>query len=138
MLSFKKILAPVNLSKDSPKIAPYIQAMAAGFSAEIHLLFVTPFVEYFIEFYIPRTAIAELEVSLLSKAQMRLDRFKNTYFKNWPKTRNTVMLGDVPRKIIEYTKANKMELLIMGTHSGRGHGRSTIGTITKQVVNRPN
>ena len=52
MVDFKKILFPVHLSELSPKVAPYVSAVARKFEAEIHLLHVTRGFNHYVGVYV--------------------------------------------------------------------------------------
>jgi nucleotide-binding universal stress UspA family protein len=134
MLAFKKILAPVDLSEASPKIAPYILTMAAKFDAEIHLLFVARILQYFTGFYVPSPSIAEFEKSLLDGAQRRLYEFRDEFFKDWQRTQSIVVLGDISEEILKYIETAGIDLLIMGTHGRKGFDRAVFGSIAERVV----
>ncbi len=134
MMSFKKILAPVDLSEASPKLAPYIITMATKFDAEIHLLFVARLLQYFTGFYVPHSSIAEFEKFLLDGSQKRLYDFKDEYFKSWPKTKATVVIGDISDEILKFVETTGIDLMIMGTHGRKGLDRAVFGSVADRVI----
>lgn len=134
MLSFKKILAPIDLSEVSPKLAPYILTMAAKFDAEIHLLFVARIFSHLTGFYIPYPKITEFEKSVLEGAERKLIEFKEEYFKEWPRTRAKVVLGDISEEIFDYIDTTGIDLLIMGTHGRKGLDRIVFGSVAERVI----
>ena len=134
MLSFRKILAPVDLSEASPKLAPYILSIATKYDAEIHLLFVARLLQYFTGFYVPHASIAEFEKFLLDGSQKRLYDFKEAYFNTWPATRATVVIGDISDEILKYIDTAGIDLMIMGTHGRKGLDRAVFGSVADRVI----
>jgi nucleotide-binding universal stress UspA family protein len=134
MLSFKKILAPIDLSEASPKLVPYILAMAAKFDAEIHLLFVARISSYLTGFYVPSPSIYEFEKSVFEGAQRRLYEFYDEYFKDWTRTHASVVQGDISETILDYIDENDIDLLIMGTHGRKGLDRVAFGSVADRVI----
>jgi nucleotide-binding universal stress UspA family protein len=134
MLSFNKILAPVDLSEASPKLAPYILTLATKFDAEIHLLFVARIMQYFTGFYVPSPAIAEFEKNLLDGAERRLYEFRDAHFGAWSRTQANVVLGDISEEILRYIETAGIDLLIMGTHGRKGLDRAVFGSVAERVV----
>lgn len=134
MLSFKKILAPIDLSEASPKLAPYIRTMAAKFDAEIHLLFVMRMSAHLTGFYVPFAKITEFEKSVLEGAEIKLAEFKDAYFGDWPRTRAKVASGDISDEIFSYIDSAGIDLLIMGTHGRKGLDRVFFGSVAERVI----
>ncbi len=134
MPAFKKILAPVDLSEASPKLAPYILSMAAKFDSEIHLLFVARISSHLTGFYIPYPKITEFEKSVLEGAEKKLIEFKEEYFKDWPQTQLKVIRGDISDEILNYIDTVGVDLLVMGTHGRKGLDRIVFGSVAERVI----
>jgi len=134
MPAFKKILAPVDLSEASPKLAPYILSMAAKFDSEIHLLFVARISSHLTGFYIPYPKITEFEKAVLEGAEKKLIEFKEEYFKDWPQTQVEVVCGDISEEIFNYIDTAGIDLLVMGTHGRKGLDRIVFGSVAERVI----
>ena len=134
MPSFKKILAPIDLSEASPKLAPYILSMAAKFDSEIHLLFVARISSHLTGFYIPYPKITEFEQAVLEGAEKKLIEFQEEYFQGWPRTRLQVVLGDISDEIFDYIDTAGIDLLVMGTHGRKGLDRIVFGSVAERVI----
>jgi len=81
MTDFNTILFPVDLSPASPKLVPYVVAMADKFQADIHMLFVARRFQHLSDMYIPAPDIYTFEQGIFEGAERRLDEFKDAYFK---------------------------------------------------------
>lgn len=134
MLLFKKILAPIDLSEASPKLAPYILTLAARFDAEVHLLFVARISSHLTGFYIPYPKITEFERSVLEGAERKLLEFQKAYFNEWPRTQATVVQGDISEEIFDYIESAGIDLLVLGTHGRKGLDRIVFGSVAERVI----
>jgi nucleotide-binding universal stress UspA family protein len=134
MKEFKKILFPVDLSESSEKLVPYVTTVAEQFQAEIHILYVGRIFQYFTSIYVPHTSINKFEEELLQGAEKRMQEFKDYYFKAFPDTKTAVVLGDASEEIKHYSEAEKIDLIIMGTHGRKGLDKVIFGSVAEQVV----
>jgi nucleotide-binding universal stress UspA family protein len=134
MFSFKNILAPVDLSEASPKLAPYILTLAMQFDAAIHLLFVARISSHLTGFYIPYPKISEFEKSVLEGSEKKLNEFKEQYFQEWSQTSAKVVLGDISEEILNYIDAAGIDLLVMGTHGRKGLDRVAFGSVADRMI----
>jgi nucleotide-binding universal stress UspA family protein len=109
MITFKKILFPVDLSAQSRAVAPSVAAMARRFSSEVVLLHVTD--------------VPESE----------LDWFAAEVFSDIPVVRK-LLEGDPARQIVSYADEHKVDLIMMPTH-GHGPFRALLlGSVTAKVL----
>lgn len=113
MITLKRILYPVDLSKQSRAVAPSVAAMAKRFGSEVVLLYVA---------HADGTAQGKLE----------LDRFAGETFPN-PVVRE-VAEGDPARQIVSYAHEHNVDLIMMPTH-GHGPFRALLlGSVTAKVL----
>ena len=134
MKEFKKILFPVDLSKSSEKILPYVQTVAQKFDSKIHLFFAARVFEYFTSIYVPHPSINQFEKEIIEGAEKRLYEFMDEHFNEFPGTKTAVVAGDASEKIIEYIEDQKIDLVIMGTHGRKGMDKIIFGSVAERVV----
>ena len=134
MKEFKKILFPVDLSESSPKIVPYVQAVAAKFDSKIHLLFVARVLDYFTSIYVPSPSINQLEKEIIDGAEKRLYEFADEHFGEFPGIKTDVVAGDAAGKIMEYIIDYHIDLVIMGTHGRKGMDKIIFGSVAERVL----
>ena len=135
MQYFKRILFPVDLSEISPKIAPYVQEMAAKFDAEVHLLFVARILQHFTSIHVPHPSVNIFEAEIVKGAEKKLQEFVDEYFRaDSPKAQ--VVLGDAAQEILDYVHSEGIDLIVMGTHGRKGLEHVIFGSVAERVVTK--
>jgi nucleotide-binding universal stress UspA family protein len=133
MRAFQKILFPVDMSDSCTATAPFVEAMARQYNAEITLLHVLEMPSGLIpDCYggavpvIDTTAIWKAETEA---AQSYLaDKFQGL------KVRRVVVEGDAAHAIDDYARENGTDLIMMPTH-GYGIFRALLlGSVTAKVL----
>jgi len=136
MAAFKKILFPVDLSKSSAEIIPFVTTMARTFQSNLHLLFVARVFKYYDTIYVPPVSIVEFEEKLVQGGKKRLDEFVEEHLKDCCVSLAKVVPGDPAEEIIKYVDAEGIDLVIMGTHGRKGLDRVLFGSVAAHVVTR--
>ena len=134
MEEFKKVLFPVDLSEVSPKIVPWVLMMGRTFHAEIHLLFVVRKLDHFSSIYVPYPSIENFEEELVRGGETKMEEFSDLYFKSYHGYKSHVVLGDPSEEILKYVEAEKIDLIIMGTHGRKGLERIIFGSVAERVI----
>lgn len=134
MITFQRILFPVDFSQQDDKAALFVQSMAQRFNSEVTLLHVAQFFPagYGTPDLIVLQPMADLE-RLTTQRQQHLDQHLADEFAG-PCVRRTVVLGDPAKEIVKYAHDQKIDLIMMPTH---GHGpfrRSLLGSVTAKVL----
>jgi nucleotide-binding universal stress UspA family protein len=133
MRAFQKILFPVDMSDSCTATAPFVEAMARKYNAEVTLLHVLEMPSGLIpDWYggavpvIDTTAIWQAETEA---AQSYLtDKFQGI------KIHRVVVQGDAARSIDDYARENGTDLIMMPTH-GYGLFRTLLlGSVTAKVL----
>jgi nucleotide-binding universal stress UspA family protein len=133
MRAFQKILFPVDMSDSCTATAPFVEAMAKKYNAELTLLHVLEMPSGLIpDWYggavpvIDTTAIWQAETEA---AQSYLnDKFQGL------KVHRIVVQGDAAQTIDEYARENGMDLIMLPTH-GYGLFRTLLlGSVTAKVL----
>lgn len=133
MRAFQKILFPVDMSDSCTATAPFVEAMARKYNAELTLLHVLEMPSGLIpDWYggavpvIDTTAIWQAETEA---AQVYLtDKFHGL------KVHRVVVEGDAAQAIDDYARENGTDLIMMATH-GYGLFRTLLlGSVTAKVL----
>ncbi len=133
MRAFQKILFPVDMSDSCTATAPFVEAMAKKYNAEVTLLHVLEMPSGLIpDWYggavpvIDTTAIWQAETEA---AQSYLtDKFQGL------KVQRVVVQGDAAQAIDDYARDNGTDLIMMPTH-GYGLFRTLLlGSVTAKVL----
>lgn len=122
MEDFKKILYPIALTDMSPKVAPYVVAMADRFNAEVHLLHVLRRFDWFVDTYVSdppkpdfKQIASDFESEVLTQAQQKLDTFLKKHLSAVKVANTSVVSGTHYKQILNYIKSENIDLIIMGT-----------------------
>jgi nucleotide-binding universal stress UspA family protein len=138
MEEFKNILYPVALTDISPKVAPSVVTMAKQLGAEVHLLHVLRRFDWFVDTYVQdspepdfKRIASDFEDKVLIQAQQKLEAFKQQHLKGIQIANAIVVSGTHYRQIIDYSKSEGIDLIIMGT--GTKRQRMMFGSVADKV-----
>ena len=122
MEEFKNILYPIALTDISPRIVPYVVTMAKQLDAQVHLLHVLRRFDWFVNTYVDdppepdfKRIASDFESQVLHQAQQKLEGFQQKYLKEVNVVKASVVSGTNYKRIIDYVKAERIDLVIMGT-----------------------
>ena len=134
MISFNRILFPVDLSRASYDTAPFVTAMAARFRATLHVLHVS---ESRVSPYpVPAVAtpgVLRQDSERHATAQARLNLFRSEAFNGIP-TQSHLDEGDAAQKIVCFARTNRIDLIMMPTHGYGTFRRLLLGSVTAKVL----
>jgi nucleotide-binding universal stress UspA family protein len=130
--ALKSILCPIGFSEFSAKVYDYAQSLAAHYRAKLwvqHVLYSHP-AFYTDDAY--RESCRKLREDTLRKLKQFVKRQTRT--KVQPQC--VVEEGIASDGILSFAKAQKVNLIVMGTHGLRGVDRLMLGTITERVLRK--
>jgi len=134
MKKFKKILFPVDFSAVSPKIVPYVVAIADKLDAEVHLVFVVRKLEPFSGTNVSMSSLENFETEIVLGAETKMEEFVEEFFKSIYRPKTKVLIGDIAEEIIKYIESERIDLVIMGTHGRKGIDRIVFGSVADRVI----
>lgn len=130
----KKILWPTDLSGNSQGALPLVVFLSEKLQLEIHVLYVIEEIAIHEPWYgefdpLHMQKIQEWE---RLKAEERLDWVCNEYLNRCPLYIRHVAVGDPAEKILEFTKKEGIDMVVM---AGRGRkNRFAFGSVTEKVM----
>jgi nucleotide-binding universal stress UspA family protein len=131
MGTIQKILFPVDFSPSCDAMAPFVQRVAAMFSAKVTLLHVLePFNSGYEVLARPAPAAEEDRKKV---ACGRLEAYLSTEFPLHENHR-LLVLGDAASRIAEVARGHGFDLIVMPTHAGVFR-RMLLGSTTAKVLN---
>ena len=134
MIKFKKILFPVDLSDVSPKIVPWVIAVAERLDSEIHLLFVVRKLVHLANIDVAQVSIENFQAEIVGRSEAEIERFANMYFSKHKVSKISVVLGDPAEEILNYGKSEEIDLIIIGTHGRKGLEKILFGSVAERVI----
>lgn len=135
MIALKNILVPTDFSEPSQRALDYGRQFARQFGARLHVLHTVESVLVPGGVEVPIAAMVEVEQTLESMAQRSMDAVIT------PDDRATLGVVTTIRSargaaadIVDYATANRIDLIVMGTH-GRGVLQHLLmGSVAERVV----
>ncbi|MEW6427733.1 MAG: universal stress protein [Thermodesulfobacteriota bacterium] len=134
MQDIKKILVPVDFSENSAKIVEAALFFRGKCDAAICFVFVVQSFEDYSGFFVPHMPIATFEQELLDSAEKKMKDFLRDLVGNDVPYAWKVLSGDVAEEIVSHAEAERVDLIIMGTHGYKGLEKILFGSVAEKVV----
>lgn len=139
VLSIKKVITPVDFSKNADFIARSAVYIAGAFKASLSFIFVVQNFEDYSGFFVPEMNMPNLERDLHVGAEKKMESFCKDYEKSCKeagitKFQHTVLVGDVAERITDFAREEKGDLIVMGTHGYKGLEKVMFGSVADKVV----
>ena len=135
MLRFQKILCPTDFSEDSTQALEAACELAATFQCELHLLHV--FEGYDTIVLNPNLAMTPMATWLPQLRQLCREKLSELPGREW-QTRCTVVRvnheGSPIVEILNYARANRIDLIVMATHGRTGLKHLLLGSVAENIV----
>ena len=138
MAEFKNILYPIALTDISLKVAPYVVTLAKQLDARVHLLHVLRRFDWFVDTYVQdspkpdfKRIASDFEDKILIQAQQKLETFQKQHLKEIRIANAVVVSGTHYRQILDYAKAEGIDLIIMG--KGTKGQKMMFGSVADKV-----
>jgi len=134
MITFQRILFPVDFSNQDHEAAPFVRAMAERFQSQVILLHVTDGIPAWQGYPEPGTLEPVLDFASLMDARKEqlCDHLAKEFVGPW--VARVVEMGDPAREIARCVREHKIDLIMMPTH---GHGpfrRFLLGSVAAKVL----
>lgn len=138
MIKLDRILVPTDFSDFSRPAMQYGCAIAARFSAEMHLLHVVPDPAMLV----PEAAAFSVETmqaqseSLVKGAQATLNTLPPDGWENEKQIIREVRVGAAFMEIIDYAREHSIDLIVIGTHGRSGLMHILMGSVAERIVRK--
>ena len=134
MVEIKRILYPIDFSECSYQVLPYVLYVAEKYDAEIYLLYVVDDLRQFAGMHVPHTSISNFIEEALVESEKMLDKICDEHLQSCPNFQRRLVMGDPRVEILKMVKSEKIDLVIIGSHSRRGLERIIFGSVADYVV----
>jgi nucleotide-binding universal stress UspA family protein len=136
MLQIERILCPVDFSESSARAYDSAQSLARYYHAKLFLQHVVDFVLPSYAYYADAVYIIELFERIRDGARKRLQEFAKSHTRNGVQPECLVHEGAVTDSIFSFAAAQKVDLIVMGTHGLKGVDRVALGSVTEKVLRK--
>jgi len=134
MVEIKRILYPIDFSECSYQLLPYVLYVAEKYDAEIYLLYVVDDLRQFAGMHVPHTSISDFIEQAMVESEKMLDKICDEHLQSCPNFQRRLVMGDPRVEIFKMVESEKIDLVIMGSHSRRGLERIIFGSVAEYVV----
>jgi nucleotide-binding universal stress UspA family protein len=136
MIALKNILVATDFEEAADAALTYGRTLAHAFGATLHVLHVTDDVRLAAtgaEFYVPLDPTLQAEVD--EAARIRLASLVIDSDGSGPRTKTAIGTSRAPAPVIvEYARANGIDLIVMGTHGRKALAHLLMGSVAERVV----
>ena len=138
MIRLNKVLIPTDFSEFSQPALNYGCAMAARFSAQLHLLHVVPDPAMLV----PEAHAFSVEAmqaqtaALIEDATTRLSTMPSDGWDDGQAVVREVRTGVVFMEVIDYVRSHDIDLLVIGTHGRSGLMHVLMGSVAEKIVRK--
>jgi nucleotide-binding universal stress UspA family protein len=132
----KRILVPVDFSKDSLNAVSYAIEFAQAFGAELLLLYVVEPIYYATptDPYAVNANVATLLDEQRRLGEQQFARIGTDLEKKRQRFRALIKSGSPPQVIADTAKSQRADLIIMATHGRTGLAHMFMGSVAEKVV----
>jgi len=132
-MNVKHILVPVDYSDSGHAAMAYAVSLAKEYDAEMHLVHVYEPTFAYVDGGFGGAALPDVTPVDMKAEEDRLDTVTPP---DVVKFRREFIVGGPADELVNYAKANAIDLVVMGTHGRTGLGRLLMGSVAEGVVRR--
>ncbi len=134
MNNVKKILVPIDFSKNSRKLLKSSIDVATKFAAELEIIYVVQSLEDYSGFFVPHMPIAQFEEEMMQSATRKMRNFLDENMDTSVSFTSKVLSGDVAEEIVNHANTDDIGMIVMGTHGYKGLEKVLFGSVAEKVV----
>ncbi len=132
MVSFKKILVPVDFGDSSKEALVYALGLAKQYGAELTLLHTWEVPVY--GYGAMEFSAIDMLTPIQGAATAQLDALVAEVKREHAETKGMLARGVPWREVLTFIEESKPDLVVMGTHGRRGVGRAILGSVAEKIV----
>ena len=132
MVSFKKLLVPVDFGESSKQALEVALDLAKQYRSELTLLHTWEIPVY--GYGAMEFSAVDMLTPIQGAAREQLDGLLADVRKQLPDAKAVLARGVPWREILAVIEQDKPDLVVMGTHGRRGVGRAILGSVAEKIV----
>jgi len=136
MLQIERILCPVDFSAFSARAYDYAQSLARHYQAKLFLQHVIEFNLPIYEYYVPASYMVEQLQQVRNGALSQLHEFAKRPPEYGAPPERILNEGAPADTILSFARAQKVNLIVMGSHGLQGADRIALGSVTEKVLRK--
>jgi nucleotide-binding universal stress UspA family protein len=136
MPQIKQILCPVDFSESSARAYDSAQSLARHYQARVFLQHVVDFELPSYAYYADAVYVIEFFQKIRDDARKQLQDFARSHTRTGVQPECVVHEGGVADSILAFAAAQKVDLIVMGTHGLKGVDRVALGSVAGKVLRK--
>lgn len=133
-MEIRKILFATDFSEGSAHALPYAVDMAKRYGAKLFFVHVIYDLTKTAGWYVPNSSVQELYHDIERSARIELEKNFREAVEDFSEIEYAVLKGTPYEEITKFVAANKIDLIVLGTHGRKGIDRMLFGSTAEQVV----
>jgi nucleotide-binding universal stress UspA family protein len=133
MPAINKILCAVDFSSHSKDVAEHARLFAKSLGAEVIVVYAAPSLSQYVGFHVPTASIETLVGEIVTGAEKTMEAFVSENFADINAS-GRVVTGYAAEEILDVAEAEKVDMIIIGTHGRKGIDRILFGSVAEKVV----
>ncbi len=136
MVTFQRILCPLDFSDFSSRAYDYAQSLARHYRAKLFAAHViAPMFAAYPTFTYPEVA-SDLRQHIRAYAEEQLGDFVRAHTSNDFPVETSVCEGPITESILAFAAAQQADLIVMGTHGRQGFDHLLLGSVTEKILRK--
>jgi len=136
LADIRRILCPTDFSEFSDMAFRYALSIAQHYRGKLFVQHVVESWQHPEAAFVPGHYYLEFQSRLLHKGEDELQRFVKHHGSNGIQPEPVVEQGIAADSILALAEAQKVDLIVMGTHGRRGFDRLMVGSVTERVLRK--
>ena len=133
-MEISRILFATDFSEGSLHALPYAVDMAKRYGSALYLVHVIYDVTKTTGWYVPHVSIDEIYKDMEQSAKTELEKCFIDEMRGFKNIERIVLKGVPYEEITKFAAAQKIDLVVLGTHGRKGIDRMLFGSTAEQVV----
>ena len=134
MVTVERILCPVDFSEFSARAYDYALSLARHYRSKLFLQHILDFNLPSYAYYADAKYIADLFERVRHDGRLQLEEFAKRPSGCGAEPERVFCEGAPAKSILAFAKAQRMNLIVMGSHGPKGSNRVTLGSVTEKVM----
>jgi len=133
-MEIKRILFPTDISEGSAHAVPFVADLTKHYGAKLYIVHVMYDVARATGWYVPHISMDELYKDISSNAMKEIEKCCVEELRGYKDIEYKILKGVPHEEILKFSEENKIDMIIMGTHSRKGLDRVIFGSTAERVV----
>ncbi len=133
-MEIERILFPTDISEGSAHAVPFVADLTKHYGAKLYIVHVIYDVARATGWYVPHISMDELYKDISSNAMKEIEKCCGEELRGHKDIAYKILKGVPHEEILKFAEENKIDMIIMGTHSRKGLDRVIFGSTAERVV----